>query len=235
MPIGVIINTCSVLCGGVLGALFSGAFSDRLKERLTAIFGLCALSMGVPAVANMKNMPAVILSVVIGLIIGSALKIADVFDRTGAMMAKLIPSKGASASSQDLITIALVIFCFSSTGMYGAMCSGFSGDHSILIGKSVLDFFTAMIFASAAGYAVGAVSVPQFALLMLWFALSKFILPFATDMMIADFKACGGILMIATGIKMMKMRDFSIPDMIPAIFIVMPLSAFYSNVIAPLL
>ena len=235
MPTGIIINTLSVFLGGIIGALCGSVFSDKLKEGLTMLFGLCAMCMGIMSVVLMKNMPAVILSAVLGLIIGNAAGISKAFDKAGAFLGRFMPSKGGEASSRDLITIALVLFCFGSTGIYGAMCSGFAGDHSILISKSVLDLFTAMIFASAAGYAISAVCVPQFAFLMICFGISRFILPFATDIMIADFKACGGLIMIATGLKMMKIREFPIPDMIPAIFIVMPLSALYTNVISPLL
>ena len=42
---------------------------------------------------------------------------------------------------------AIVLFCASGTGIYGSLTSGMTGDHSILFAKSILDFFTAMIFA----------------------------------------------------------------------------------------
>ena len=48
--------------------------------------------------------------------------------------------------------------------------------------------------------------------------------------MIGDFKACGGFLLIATGCRIAKMQD-----MIPAMVLVMPLSALWTNYIAPLL
>ncbi|MDU6444852.1 MAG: DUF554 family protein, partial [Streptococcus sp.] len=53
--------------------------------------------------------------------------------------------------------------------------------------------------------------------------------------MIADFKACGGFLMLATGFRMVKLKMFPIADMIPAMILVMPLSWFWVNVILPLL
>ena len=50
--------------------------------------------------------------------------------------------------------------------------------------------------------------------------------------MIGDFKACGGFLLIATGCRIAEMQDFPVADMIPAM---MPLSALWTNYIAPLL
>ena len=45
-------------------------------------------------------------------------------------------------------------------GIFGAMNEGMTGDPSILIAKSFLDFFTAMIFACSLGIAVSVISIP---------------------------------------------------------------------------
>ncbi len=45
----------------------------------------------------------------------------------------------------------------------------------------------------------------------------------------------GGFLLIATGCRIAKMQDFPVADMIPATVLVMPLSALWTNYIAPLL
>ena len=45
----------------------------------------------------------------------------------------------------------------------------------------------------------------------------------------------GGALLIATGCRIAKMQDFPVADMIPAMVLVMPLSALWTNYIAPLL
>ena len=78
------------------------------------------------------------------------------------------------------------------------------------------------------------VAVPQAAFFALFFA-AKAIYPLTTPTMIGDFKACGGFLLIATGCRIAKMQDFPAADMIPAMVLVMPLSALWTNYIAPLL
>ena len=42
-------------------------------------------------------------------------------------------------------------------------------------------------------------------------------------------------LLIATGCRIAEMQDFPVADMIPAMVLVMPLSALWTNYIAPLL
>ena len=59
------------------------------------------------------------------------------------------------------------------------------------------------------------------------------IIPLTTPTMVADFKACGGFLMLATGFRMIKVKMFPIADMLPAMVIIMPFSLFWTSVIVP--
>lgn len=79
------------------------------------------------------------------------------------------------------------------------------------------------------------VAVPQAAVFFALFFAAKAIYPLTTPTMIGDFKACGGFLLIATGCRIAKMQDFPVADMIPAMVLVMPLSALWTNYITPLL
>ena len=53
--------------------------------------------------------------------------------------------------------------------------------------------------------------------------------------MIGDFKACGGMIMIATGLRIAGIKNFPIADLIPAMAFVMPLSWLWTTVILPLI
>ena len=79
------------------------------------------------------------------------------------------------------------------------------------------------------------VALPQLAVFLLLFFGARLILPLATSVMIADFKACGGFLLLATAFRVAKIREFPIADMIPAMVLVMPMSGLWVQYIAPLL
>lgn len=59
------------------------------------------------------------------------------------------------------------------------------------------------------------------------------IFPLTTPEMIEDFKACGGILMLATGFRMIKVKMFPTADMIPAMILVMPVSYVWMEYVLP--
>ena len=242
MPIGVIINALSVAAGGVIGALFGHKLPAKINSELTKIFGVCSMGMGVSSIGLMKNMPAVIFAVIIGTAFGLAVNLGGIINGGATCMekpvGKLFPNKNKSMSREEymsmLVTI-IVLFCASGTGIYGSLDSGMSGDHTILISKSILDFFTAMIFGGTLGMVVAAVAIPQCVIFLIIFAAAKFIFPLTTPDMIADFKACGGFLLLATGFRIAKIHDFPVADMIPAMVLVMPVSWFWVNMIVPML
>ena len=234
MPIGVIVDVLSVVLGGLVGSIAGSKLSENLKTQMNTIFGLCAMCMGIASVVLMKNMPAVVFSIIAGSLIGLALKIgASIEKLSGKMLSGVM--KNADKETSDLMLTAVVLFCASGTGIYGALDSGMTGNHSILIAKAVLDFFTAMIFACQLGKAASLIGIPQFVVLIALFGLAKVIVPMTTDTMIADFKACGGFILVATGLRMMKVKAFPIADMIPAMVLVVPISYAWTTWLLPLI
>ncbi len=233
MPIGIITVALAVLLGGLTGTLLGNRFPQKFKADMELIMGLCSMCMGVNAIVLMKSLPAVVLSVCLGTGLGLAAHLGDLV-RKGAItmqkgLAKVVKAPAALSpeeSAAAMVTV-ITIFCASGTGIYGAMVEGFSGDSSILLAKAVLDVFTACVFACNLGFAVSLVAIPQFAILLVLFLSAGLILPVTTPDMIANFKACGGFLMMAAGLRMMKIKELPVADMIPAMIIVMPITVLF--------
>ncbi len=242
MPIGIIVNSLSIVLGGLVGTVAGHKLSLNFKESLNMVFGACSMTMGISSIVLMENMPAVIFAVIIGTSIGLTVHFGDQIAKGGAGMqkvvAKVMPAKESNISREEfdatLITI-IVLFCASGTGIYGSIVSGMTGEQTILISKSILDFFTAMIFACLLGPVVSFIAVPQFVIFMLLFLLAGLIYPMTNPAMINDFKACGGVLLLATGFRMIKVKMFPTADMIPAMILVMPCSWIWQSFILPLL
>lgn len=240
MPIGVIINSTSIILGGIIGALMGNKLPEKYKINLTLVFAVCSLGMGVKAIGVMENMPAVIMALVFGTFFGLAINLGKLITN-GAILMEGVISKFIKNTSTDLpreqflgiLVSIIVLFCSSGTGIYGSIDSGMTGNHSILISKSILDFFTAMIFACNLGFVVSVITIPQFIIFTFLFIIAEFIFPFTTPTMINDFKACGGFLMIAAGLRIANIKDFPLADAIPSLILVMPFSYIWVNYILP--
>ncbi|NBH70895.1 DUF554 domain-containing protein [Clostridiaceae bacterium] len=245
MAIGVTVNILTVVVGGILGAVAGKRMSQEFAGKLTLVFGVCAMGMGISSLIQMENMPAVILAIVAGSSVGLACHVGEWMQKGGALMQKPIAglmanaNEGSGGLSQEeslsMLVTAVVLFCASGTGIYGCLDAGMTGDSTILLSKSILDLFTAAVFACSLGAVVSLVAVPQAVIYVSLFYGAKLILPLTTPVMVADFKACGGFLLIATGMRMAKIQDFPVADMLPAMVLAMPLSALWTGWVMPLL
>lgn len=235
MPIGVIVNSLVVLFGGLIGALLGNRIPERIRTALPLTFGVAAIAMGINYIMQMNTLPAVVLSLILGSAIGELVKLEKGIEWCAGYIKGPIEGLFSNAGSADnqeefmekFVGI-VILFSASGTGTFGALTEGMTGDHSVLITKSLLDFFTAGIFAAALGYIVITICIPQFIILISLFYSASFILPMTTPSMITDFTALGGMIMLATGFRISGIKAFPIANMLPALIIVMPISYYWN-------
>lgn len=232
MPIGVIVNCSAVLVGTIVGGLLRNVVPHHLKETLPKVFGICALSIGITALINVVNLPAVIMAVISGCVIGELVHIDVYVTKFFEMVLNKLSFNYDGNEEEYMATylLVVVVFCMSGTGIFGALTEGMSGDSSILISKSILDFFTAALFGTTLGYAQALIPIPQFVILTGCFLLAKMILPYINHTMILDFKACGGLMTLILGLSVAKVIQIKAINLIPALVIVMPLSALFQMI-----
>ncbi|WP_414164844.1 DUF554 domain-containing protein [Superficieibacter sp. BNK-5] len=239
MLIGPFINASAVLVGGALGALLSHRLPERVRVSMPSAFGLCSLGIGILLTIKCVNLPVMVLATLVGTLIGEICYvekgISGAINGLRKIAQKKKPELQASGAHETFVNslVALIIlFCASGTGIFGAMHEGMTGDSSILIAKSFLDFFTAVIFATSLGIAVSAISVPMLAIQLLLASCATLILPLTTPAMMGDFSAVGGVLLLATGLRICGIKMFAVANMLPALIIAMPLSALWTTLFA---
>ena len=241
MPIGVIANCTTIIAGGLIGTVAGHKIPERLKSSLTRMFGVCSMGIGISCIIKMETLPASILALVLGLIIGELCDLENRIQNGVRKIQKPLSKVLSSGKQEDpevfmeeFISI-LVLFCASGTGLFGAMQSGLTGDHSILLTKAILDLFTAAIFAANLGGLVSLIAVPQFLIMFACYLGAGIVMPLTNETMLGDFSAVGGLISLATGFRIAGIQNFPVANMIPAMILAMPLSALWNNYLVPLL
>ncbi|HGI7018950.1 TPA: DUF554 domain-containing protein [Klebsiella aerogenes] len=233
MVIGPFINASAVLAGGVLGALLSQRLPERIRASMTSIFGLASVGIGILLVIKCANLPVMVLATLVGALLGEVCNMEKGINTLVSKLQQLLSPKGRKKASahesyiQSYVAI-IVLFCASGTGVFGAMREGMTGDASILIAKAFLDFFTATIFACTLGLAVSAICVPMLLIQLSLAACASLIMPLTTPMMMADFSAVGGMLLVATGLRICGIKMFAVVNMLPALLLAMPISVAWT-------
>lgn len=228
MPIGILVNCSSVVIGGVVGVLLKKVISDKLKKNLLLYFGFGAMAIGIVAIIKMNSLPIVVLSIIIGSLIGELLNIDGNLKKSiSKMLLRADKELESDTERRNNIAILIAIFCFSGTGIFGVLNEGMTGDSSILLAKSALDFFTAMIFASSVGIAVSFIAIPQLFVFIILFIIARLSAPYLASDSIANLIAVGGIITLMIGINITKIKEINVLNCIPAFIVVIALSQLF--------
>ena len=216
MPLGLLVNCGSVVVGGLLGCIFRKKMPQKLFDTMPTLFGYCALAIGIYAVVQASTMVVVVLAILLGFSTGHFLGIEE---RTKNGLSKLTGKLRLNRSEldMDLYIGAVVIFCCSGFGIFGVLTESIQGNSDVLFSKSILDFFTAMLFGALLGKAMLAIPFIQLAVMLCVFLVGKLIAPSVDEIVYGNFAACGGILTIATGLRVSKIKSFPIIDMAPSL------------------
>ena len=232
MPVGVYLDCGAVLIGGLLGAGLKNKIPKRLHHPLTVVFGISAVLIGVVSFIKLHSMPAVILAMILGTLIG---ELANLDTRLKKLFKSVIDRlylkiEGDVENYMNFYIIVAATFCASGTNIFGAMNEAMTGDMTILLSKAVMDIFAGAIFACILGYAMNLIVVPQFVILCAFFYLGKLIMPYISETTLRDFTATGGLITFVIGLPIADVKHFRAVNMLPSLALIFPISWMFSKI-----
>ena len=216
--VGTLVNAGAIVLGSVIGLLVRRGLPQRIKDALMSGMGLCVILIGLKGALGTGSEMLVILSVVLGGIIGAGLKIEYRLDRLGQRIQARFASEGDSSFGKGFVN-ATLIFCVGAMAIVGSMDSGLRGDHSTLLAKSVLDGVMSIVLASTLGPGVALSAVAILLYQGSMTLLAQAVAPLLTDRVIAEMSAVGGLLIVGIGLNMIRKQHIPVGDLLPAIFL----------------
>ncbi|MBQ7860208.1 MAG: DUF554 domain-containing protein [Faecalibacterium sp.] len=228
MPVGVLTLCSCVLLGSILGCLFGRYVPQTTRDYLNTLLGFSGMALGINSIVKATAMSPVILAVVVGSALGELCGLERRVTALASKALKALPLRPGPDFDMERYITAVVLFCFSGLGFYGTLLEAMSGDPSILLSKSVLDFCTALVFAITLGAATALITAPMLCILLLTFALGSWVAPLTTPAMLQDFMACGGVLTLAAGLRISGIKRTPVTNMIPSLILALPLSWLWS-------
>lgn len=232
IAIGTLINVCTVLVGGTLGTVLGNRLPERMRQTIMHALGLLTIVIGIQLSLETANILIVLGGLLLGGLLGEALHIERGIDRLGQWLERRAGSQeepetemstahsgsGATMFSHAFLTASLV-FCVGPMTILGSIQDGLSGDYTLLAIKSTMDGFASLAFASTLGpgviFSALTVLVYQGAL-TLGAGWADTVL---TDPMVAEMTATGGVLMLALGLGLLKIKQVRVGNLLPAIVI----------------
>lgn len=215
--LGTLVNFSAIIIGSMLGLLLKNGVPEKLSNTIIHGLSLCVIFIGISGTIKGSNVLLIIISMVIGGLIGESIDLDNLLQKLGDKIEKRFKNKNVKIS-EGFVTASL-LFCVGSMAIVGSLQSGLEGNHEILFAKSILDGVSSLIFASSLGIgvALSAISVLIYqGTITLCASLLRGVL---TQSVITDMTAVGSLLIMGLGFNMLNVTKIKVANLLPAVFI----------------
>ena len=216
--VAVLVNVLAILIGGAIGLVFKKGFNEKILKIILQGIGLAVIIIGISSAIKTESLLLLVISLVLGGIIGGLLKIEDNLDKLGSSIEKKF-SKGGNGGFAEGFVMASLVYCVGAMAIVGSIEAGVSGSYETLYIKAILDGISAIVFTATLGYGVLfsgiSVLIYQGSIVLLGVQLE----PFLTDELINEISAVGGVLIMGIGISMLEIKKIHVGDLLPAVLV----------------
>ena len=227
---GTLLNVAAIAIGSGIGITLGNRMRENSQKLITDVLGLVTLlgatSALIPLWKNSFNsqipkstgLLLILGSMLIGGLLGSALKLEQRLDAFGENLRKRFRASEESPFIEGFVSSSL-LFVIGPLAILGSISDGAGQGIDQLILKSSLDFFAAMAFASTLGWGVMASIIPVGIYQGLWtiagFSLGSVLDQYQIDAM----TICGGLMLIAIALRLLDIKRISVGNLLPALFL----------------
>lgn len=220
---GAFLNGLFIVLGSIIGLFFRN-IPNRMKDTVLIVIGLAVAILGVQLSIISTNFIVIIISLVIGAIIGEWLNIEEWFKKVGYKVESLFMKKNTNGKIAEGFISASLIFVIGSMAIVGAIDSGVKNDHTILITKGIIDGFMAIFLTSTLGIGVILSAIPVLlyeGIIALSATTIESIIPKAVfTQFIQEMSATGGIMILAIGLNIAKITNIRVANLLPSLVVV---------------
>lgn len=216
--IATFVNVIAVIAGSLLGLVFGKKITEKYKQVVFVGIGSVTLVLGITMTMKSEYILFIIISIVIGGFIGTALGIENFIYKIGEKLKSRLKSKNSLFATGYLQ--ASMLFCVGAMTIVGSIQAGVENDYSLILIKSVMDGFMALMLTSIFGVGVLLSSLTiliyQGGLTLLAMALGAFI----PEELIIEISAAGGILVMMIGYNLLNIKEVKTADFLPSLLVI---------------
>lgn len=217
--LGVLVNVATAVLGGILGALFKKGIPEKITKAVMIAVGLCVLYIGIDGALKGENTLVLIISMLVGTLIGSLIDIDDKINRLGLFVERKFNKGEKKISIAEGFVTATLLFCVGSMTVVGSLNAGLRGDNQMLYTKAILDLVSGTVIATSCGIGVAfsglSVLVIQGGIVLLAQQLNGILTAQAID----EMTCVGSVIIVALGLNLVGISKFKVANFMPAIFL----------------
>lgn len=243
--VGTLINVLAIVLGTFLGRFFGNRLKSQTRDLLTDVLGAVTLIGAASAVTSLfkdellsavpDGFPILIVlgSLILGGLIGSGLRIEDRLNGLGEKLKERFAASETTAANENFVAgfvTASLIFVIGPLAILGSISDGMSTGIDQLMLKSILDFFASIAFAASLGWGVAFSAIPVGIYQGLWTVVGLGLGNVLNDYQVQAMTATGGVLLLGIALKLLRIKEISIGDLLPALAFAPLLALLASNI-----
>ncbi|MDR0410573.1 MAG: DUF554 domain-containing protein [Treponema sp.] len=227
--LGPIVNALTVVVCSLLGCFMVRGIPPRFEEIIKKSLGLVIVYIGVRGAMENQRVLLLIMSMVIGAVVGESIDIDGLMNRLGRWTENRLFLKNKTRTQRRNreneerfvkgFASASILFCSGSMTIVGSMQSGLQGVHETLFAKSILDGTISLVFGASMGIGVAFSAVTVFVCEGGIALAAGAIKGLLTQEVVTEMSAVGSLIIAAIGFNFFEIKEIRVANLTPAIFV----------------
>ena len=228
--LGTLINIVGIIAGSTVGVLAGSRLAVKTRDLITDVLGLITILAAAGAVIPLfssdfaSSLPkgwtllSILGSLLIGGLIGSALKLEDRLEMLGENLRRKFGANKEGTFVEGFVSSSL-LFVIGPLAILGSISDGMGTGIDQLSLKSILDFFAAIAFAASLGWGVAASAIPVGIYQGVWTLIGLFLGNVLAQYQIDAMTVVGGLLLLSIGLRLLRVKEVAVGNLLPALAI----------------
>jgi len=218
--IATIVNAAAVLIGSLLGLLLRSRIKDSFKAIVQVGAGITSLIIGVQMALSGTRIVYLALSLIIGGILGEWWRIENGILSLGEKLKQTFAKNSEGSEFGYGFLNASVLFCVGAMALVGSFRAGAEGNYDLILTKSVMDGFMAIVLTGAMGIGVGFSAISVLVYQGVLTLAAVWLKPVVTDLLLKELTGVGGALVVMIGINLLGLARLKTANFLPALLLI---------------
>ena len=226
--LGTLINIVGIIAGSTVGVLAGSRLAVKTRDLITDVLGLITILAAAGAVIPLfssdfaSSLPkgwtllSILGSLLIGGLIGSALKLEDRLEMLGENLRRKFGANKEGTFVEGFVSSSL-LFVIGPLAILGSISDGMGTGIDQLSLKSILDFFAAIAFAASLGWGVAVSAIPVGIYQGIWTLIGLLLGSVLAQYQIDAMTIVGGLMLLSIGLRLLRIKEVAVGNLLPAL------------------
>jgi uncharacterized membrane protein YqgA involved in biofilm formation len=219
------VNCATVIIGSLLGLFLHRKINESFKQVVYVGAGMISMILGIKMGLVTTRIVFMALALILGGILGQWWNVEGGILRFGELLKRRFARRETGKDFAGGFLNASVIFCVGAMTLVGAFKAGAEGNYDLILTKSVMDGFMAIMLTAAMGIGVAFSAITILVYQGGITLLAGVLQPLVNQLLLDELTAVGGVLVIMIGLNLLGLARLKTANYIPALLITIGLIA----------